>query len=332
MKALVYTGPNAVEMRDVPEPTPIDADILVQVESVGICGSDLHAYLGHDGRRPAPLILGHEASGIVLSGENIGRRVTVNPLVSCMECDVCKQGRENLCAQRQIISMMPREGAFAQRISIPERNLVTVPDHVSFDQAALAEPMACGWHAVRLAMSVVNHLEPSGLRVLVQGGGAIGTGAALAAKAQGAREIVVVEPHKDRRNFLKEKSGLDVRSPDELVQDDLFDVIIDGVGYSGTRAEASARAKPGGVISHIGLGEASGGLDIRRMTLQEITFVGTYTYTMEDFRQTAHAIFDGRLGDMSWVETMPLEAGAAAFANLVAGKVQAPKIILKPQI
>jgi threonine dehydrogenase-like Zn-dependent dehydrogenase len=84
------------------------------------------------------------------------------------------------------------------------------------------------------------------------------------------------------------------------------------------------------VIAHVGLGEDTGGLDVRRMTLQEITFIGTYTYTMQDFRDTAAAIFDGRLGPLDWTEKRPLSDGASAFADLRAGKVAAPKIILKP--
>ena len=105
MKALVYLGPNELAIRDVPEPQPAEGELLVRVDSVGICGSDMHAYLGHDERRPAPLILGHEAAGTVVSGPQDGRRVTINPLVTCMACPACLSGRENLCAARQIISM-----------------------------------------------------------------------------------------------------------------------------------------------------------------------------------------------------------------------------------
>ena len=108
------------------------------------------------------------------------------------------------------------------------------------------------------------------------------------------------------------------------------DIVIDGVGFEATRAAASAAAKPGGVVAHIGLGSATGGLDIRRMTLQEITFVGTYTYTAQDFRDTAAAMFEGRLGALDWIETRPLSDGASAFADIRAGRVAAPKIILKP--
>jgi threonine dehydrogenase-like Zn-dependent dehydrogenase len=107
-------------------------------------------------------------------------------------------------------------------------------------------------------------------------------------------------------------------------------MVVDAVGYAATRAAASALASPGGVILHIGLGEDSGGLDIRRMTLQEITFIGTYTYTMQDFRDCASAMFSGQLGKLDWYETRPLSEGNRAFNDIRAGQVAAPKIILKP--
>ena len=332
MKALVYTRPNSLAFEDMDDPRPdIDAhEVLIRVESVGICGSDMHAYLGHDDRRPAPLVLGHEAAGVVVEGEEKGRRVTVNPLVTCQECASCKRGQQNLCAKRQIISMPPREGAFAQYLKMPRQNLVTVPDHISFDKASLCEPIACGWHAVRLAKNALAHIPLKEVRVLVLGGGAIGTGAALSAKALGFHDVSVIEPNHERRAFMNERSELNVKAPEMLGADESFDLIVDGVGYKATREMASAHAKAGGVIAHIGLGEASGGLDIRRLTLQEISFIGTYTYTMADFKDTAEAIFDGRLGALDWLDVRPLEEGATAFVHLKAGQVSAPKIILKP--
>jgi L-iditol 2-dehydrogenase len=329
MKALVYTGPKSIEYCDVPDPSPGDGDVLIRVESVGICGSDMHAYLGHDERRPAPLILGHEAAGTVVSELQKGRRVTVNPLVTCRECEACRAGRENLCPGRQIVSMPPREGAFAQYVAMPERNLVTVPDDVPFSKAALAEPIACGWHGVKLAeKSLMKPLRD--IAALVIGGGAIGVGAALSLKARGVRDVLVVDANEGRRNFLPDRTGLDVRAPAMVASRDDFDLVVDGVGFAATRNDASLRVKPGGTIVHIGLGEATDGLNVRRMTLQEITFIGTYTYTDADFRETAQAIFDGRLGSLDWIEELSLVDGANAFAELLAGRVRAPKIILNP--
>lgn len=331
MRALVYTGPGALEMRDVPDPVPDAAgdEALVRIELCGICGSDMHAFLGHDARRPAPAVLGHEAAGTVVGGPDDGRRVTVNPLVSCGACARCTEGRPNLCPARQIVSMAPRPGAFAQYVSVPRANLVTVPDDVPLEKAALAEPVACGWHAVRLGAAAL-HGRLADARCLVIGGGAIGVGAALSLAAAGAGPTVVVEPSAARRDYLLRGGELDVRATDALDADARFDLIIDGVGHAATRATASERAEAGGTIMHIGLGQATDGLDVRRMTLQEIAFIGTYTYTPDDFRATCAALFDGSLGALDWTESRALDGGAAAFADIRAGTCAAPKILLHP--
>jgi len=328
MKALVYTGPEGLDFRDAPEPAPSSGDVLVEIAHVGICGSDMHAWAGHDERRPAPLILGHEAAGTIIEGPRMGRRVTVNPLVTCGTCEDCVAGRENLCHLRQIISMPPREGAFAQRLAIPERNVVEIPGGVPTEMAALAEPLACGWHAVRIAERALNRpIEEA--RCLVLGGGAIGLGAALVLASKGAREIHVAETNPARRAIVAAAGDFRAFDPAEGGPADL-DLVIDGVGFEATRAAACAAVRPGGVIAHIGLGSASGGLDIRRITLQEIAFIGTYTYTARDFVETAQAIFAGALGPLDWSEIRPLSDGARAFADIKAGRAAAPKIILKP--
>ena len=324
MKALVYEGVEQMAYRDVPDAAPGTSEHLIRVEAVGICGSDMHAYLGHDARRPAPLILGHEAAGVIATGPREGARVTINPLVSCGTCPACRSGRENLCPERQIISMPPREGAFAQYVAMPDRNLVDVPTEIPFAKAALAEPLAVSWHAARLAIEA---LHPDMTRcALVIGGGAIGLAAALALRAMGIADITITEPNELRRAYLHKVESFDVA--DTAIG--MFSVVIDAVGYAATRAVASASAAPGGVIAHVGLGEDAGGLDVRRMTLQEISFIGTYTYTAEDFRQTAAAIFDGRLGALDWIEERALSDGAQAFDDIRAGTVAAPKTILTP--
>src|SRR5215471_7748571 len=118
MKALLYTGPKALEWREQPEPMPGNDEVLVRVDAVGICGSDMHAWRGEDLRRPPPLVLGHEAAGRIASGPNAGARVAVNPMVTCGACDRCLDGRAHLCAARQTLSLPPRPGAFAECLRI----------------------------------------------------------------------------------------------------------------------------------------------------------------------------------------------------------------------
>lgn len=326
MKALVYDDVETLVYRDMPDPVADEGQSLIRIEASGICGSDMHAYLGHDERRPAPLILGHEAAGTVVGGAWDGKRVTINPLVTCGTCRACVSGRDNLCPTRMIISMPPREGAFGEYVVMANDNLVEVPDDVPLAKAALAEPLACGWHAVRLGADALD-MPISEASCAVIGGGAIGLGAALCLAAFGVTDIKVIEPNPVRRATLDKIDGFTAVEPGTVTQADL---VIDGVGYAATRADATAITRPGGVIMHIGLGEGTGGLDIRRMTLQEITFVGTYTYTAQDFRDTAAAIFDGRLGALDWTEERPLAEGQQAFADIRAGVVAAPKIILRP--
>ena len=324
MKALVYDGPKAVSYREVPDPIPSQDNVLIKIKAVGICGSDMHAYLGHDERRPAPLILGHEAAGTISGGDRDGERVTINPLVSCGTCWACCKGRENICPNRQIISMPPREGAFAQYVTMPEQNLVIVPSDYSLKKAALVEPLAVGWHTAKLAVHSIDiNMEK---RALIIGGGAIGLATALALRAMGIDDIVISEFNPLRRGYLQEHIDAKVVEKTE----DSFPIVIDAVGFGTTRAVASQLVSPGGVIAHVGLGDNADGLDIRRFTLQEITFIGTYTYTAQDFKDTAEALFTGRLGLLEWIERRPLSEGEDSFKDLLGNNVAAPKIVLEP--
>ena len=328
MKALVYTAPETLDYREAPDPEP-GGDALIRVAHVGICGSDMHAWAGHDERRPAPLILGHEVSGTVVEGPGTGGRVAINPLVTCGECAACRSGRDNLCGTRQIISMPPREGAFAELLAMPPRNLVPIPDGVPTEKAVLAEPLACGWHAVRLAQQMLDR-PIGGARCLVIGGGAVGLGAALVLSAWGGGEIHIAETSPARRGIVARAGQFRVYDPESGGDPGDVDLVVDAAGFETTRALASRTVRPGGAILHIGLGSAAGGLDIRRMTLQEIAFIGTYTYSAADFRDTAAAIFAGRLGALDWTEIRPLSEGARAFADIRAGRAAAPKIVLTP--
>lgn len=328
MKALVYRGPGLIRLEDVAIPVAGPDEVIVEVVAVGICGSDMHAYHGHDDRRPPPLVLGHEAAGRIADGKRKGERVTINPLVTCGTCAMCRDGRSHLCAQRQIISMPPRPGAFAEFVRIPERNLHSIPDDMSFRTAALAEPLAVAWHAVRLGIEALATALPAA-RCCVLGGGAIGVGAALSLKCFGARRIDLGEPHPARRKaaaslpVMPYEPGSDAEPPPGTV-----DLVIDAVGAAATREAACRMVRPGGAIVHIGLLPGQGGLDIRRITLQEITFRGTYCYTDADFREVVAMLATGGFGTLDWAAEMPLADGAVAFAALDKGEIATAKIVL----
>ena len=333
MKALLYTAPETLNYQDVETPSCQKAhDVLVKIEAVGICGSDMHAYLGHDERRPAPLILGHEAAGIAQNGRYKGKNVAINPLVSCQKCELCLQGRVNICQNREIISMPPRQGAFAEYITIPERNLVLMPDGLSYEAGSLAEPVATGLHAVYLA-SKASQRPLAEVTALVVGAGAVGLSAALTLAAHGCKSLYVAEAHAGRRDAANQKGVLQAFDPlanPSFVAEGSVDVIIDAVGIKATRVQAMQWIKAGGVIVHVGLGQGMDGFDARKLTLQEVQFLGSYTYSMSDYKAALTMLANGQMGALDWHEVRDLSQGAKAFKDLQQGKVDKAKIILKP--
>lgn len=331
MRALVYTGPNALELREERDPTPLADEVVVKVEAVGICGSDMHAYHGHDSRRPAPLILGHEAAGQVVTGPRAGERVTINPLVVDPSCRYAIEGRWHLSPTRQILSLPPRPGAFAEYVRVPERNLEPISDTLPIEHAALAEPIAVSWHAVRLAMDRL-HLPLAAARTVTLGGGAIGLTAALVARHFGATDLRVGETNPLRRDTLHRAESIETYVPGSASEpaESSVDLVIDAVGAAASRAAASRMVRPGGVIIHLGLLPGVDGLDIRKVTLQEISFIGSYCYTPTDFKQTVAAISADQLGKLRWFEERPLSEGADAFAGIDAGSIGSAKVVLRP--
>ena len=331
MKALVYTGPNTMRYRDEPEPAAAGGEVVVEVEAVGICGSDLHAFHGRDPRRVPPLILGHELAGTIVAGEGVGRRVTVNPLITCGTCDYCSTGRDNLCAHRTMIGMT-RAGGFADRLSIPAACLIDLPTQMDARIAALTEPAATGLHALNLGMRALARPLPE-VRTLVIGAGAVGLLTALLARAYGCRDVSVAETNALRRASAARSGELRVYDPatERGPGPDAVELVIDAVGGKATRSAALNAVKPGGVVVHIGLMDWASEIDMRKLTLAEITLIGTYTYSMADLRASVQALQAGIYGALDWVEERSLADGAGAFSDLDAGRCAAAKILLRPE-
>lgn len=330
MRGLVFAAANTMEMRDVAPPDPGADEALVRVDAVGICGSDLHAYKGHDPRRVPPMLLGHEFVGTVLAGPMSGQRVTANPLVVCGRCRYCAEGRTNLCSDRTMIGMS-RPGAFAERLAVPYQCMIPVPDAVSDRAAALTEPAATVIHALALAeRASVRPLAEA--RALVIGAGAIGLLASLALARRCVRAPVVVESNPLRRATLTKALGDVAASPERVAVDmaGRFDLVFDAVGIAATRDLSMKAAAAGGVVVHAGLGDWTTPLDWRDLTLREISLIGCYTYSNADLRVALDALGAGGFGNLDWVEERKLEDGASAFADLVSGSAAAPKILLRP--
>ena len=178
MTALVLTDYKQMSYCSVPDPEISSNEVLVRVKSCGICGSDIHGYDGSTGRRRPPVIMGHEASGIIEKiGTDVktwvpGDRVTFDSTIYCNECDSCRKGYVNLCTNRKVIGVScedyRRDGAFAELIAIPQHILYRIPDNVTFDQAAMIEPLSVAFHAANLAPHQL------GASVAVVGTGKIG--------------------------------------------------------------------------------------------------------------------------------------------------------------
>jgi 2-desacetyl-2-hydroxyethyl bacteriochlorophyllide A dehydrogenase len=333
MKALVYTQPNEVQLLDQPDPTLQAGEVILKIDAVGICGSDMHAYHGHDPRRKPGLILGHEFCGTVVESASEhyrkGVRVTGNPLITCGVCEYCVQGRNNLCSNRTMVGMT-RPGAFAQYMSIPAASLIDMPQDMLATHAAVTEPAATALHAINLSMrSLVRPLPEC--KVLILGGGAIGMLAALLLKHYGCAEITVAEVNPLRRAQIEQHAQVKTYNPkDTTPAENTFDFVMDAVGSKITRNTAFASVKAGGVIMHVGLQDWASEVDMRRLTLAEITLLGTYTYTTADLRATVAAIHRGAFGNLDWLDSRPLTEGPQAFHDLDQGRAASAKVILCP--
>ena len=334
MQALVYTGTNKIDFREEKNPIAKPGESLIKVKASGICGSDMHAFHGNDERRIPPLILGHEVSGTSLDGKFKDKDVVLNPLISCENCDYCKNEREHLCPERTMIGMstpIKREGGLAEFVSVPEKNIFEVPNELNIKEAALAEPTAVALHAVLLAEQ--NLKKPlSECKILIQGAGAIGLLCGLVLnKMKKAINIIMSDPNKKRLYECGKYLRANYVSPnDKSIKENNFDLVLESVGLEITRHQAIKSIAPGGTILHIGLTQPSGTFDFKKLTIQEVTLVGTYCYTNKDFQKTLEILKEKKLGDLGWIEYRDLKKGSEAFQEIHNGSCVAPKIILIP--
>jgi len=334
MHALVYTGTEQLEYMQFKDPNLIDGESIIKVSASGICGSDMHAYHGKDERRIPPLILGHEVSGIIEKGTNKGKKVVLNPLITCGECSYCKNEREHLCGKRVLLGMnrpIERQGCFAELVITPDKNIYELPSGLDIKQAPIAEPTAVALHAVEIGFeSLKKPLDQS--KILVIGGGAIGLLCALILeKYKKCKEIILIEPNEKRLKVCSNHLDSETLKPDnQNISNDSFDMVFDTVGLEITRQNSIKLVNAGGIIVHIGLTQPSGTFNFRKATLQEITFIGTYCYTNKDFSNTLNLLSSQKLGKLDWIEYRNLSKGAKAFKEIHDGTCSAPKIILIP--
>lgn len=331
MKALIYEGPKEMNMREVPVPSPNRGEIVIRVEYSGICGSELSGYLGQNSLRIPPLIMGHEFSGTIASlGDGVSRfkrgdRVTANPLVSCGQCDECVSGHPQLCASRQLLGAhLP--GSFAEYVAVAEKNVYTLPNSLSLESAAMAEPFACGIHACRLLQ-----LDPSD-RLLIVGAGPIGLFTMLAAQLFGLEQIVVMDINKERLQIVRELGGIPVPGPEELAAvrpSKGFDAALDAVGHGSTRQTCLHALRSGGRMAFSGLHSADSELPVNHIIRNEIRIVGAFAYTPRDFESALQWLADGKANLLPWTEIRPLSEGKVCFEKLLNSPGKHAKILLR---
>ena len=225
---------------------------------------------------------------------------------------------------------MTRPGAFAEFMSIPASSLIKIPEGLSLDAAALTEPAATAVHAINLSMRAL-HRPIQECRVLVLGGGAIGMLSALLLKHYGVDDVLVAEVNPLRRQAIEKHAACKTINPvEEKVAENSYEFVMDCVGAVVTRNTALAAVKPGGVMMHVGLQDWSSEIDMRKLTLAEITLLGTYTYSTVDLQATVNLLARHAFGDLTWVEKRSLEEGAKAFDDLHYGRTASAKVLLKP--
>lgn len=337
MKALVYTSPNRVELQEMEKPRPASGEALVRVEAAGICGSDMSGFLGHSARRRPPLVLGHEVAGILeeVEGEGFspGDRVCVNPLFSCLRCEDCLSGRQNLCRQWRLLGLDNLQGAFAEYVRVPVTSLVSLPRDLPLELAALPEPVANGVHLLSLAGG-----RPFGT-LAIFGAGTQGTLLLCLAKALGYQKILVSDVNAERLAIAAKlgaaavfhSAKVDVRTAVlDVTAGRGVDVAIDAVGAAKTRQDASHVCKPGGVVFLLGLAEDASSLEFIPLIRKEIRLQTSFAYTANDFRKAVELVVQGAIEIRPWTEIRVFEEGQTAFEKMVYEPGGILKMLLRP--
>ena len=283
MRASFLNKAGDMSVKEIEIPT-LDADqVLVKVESVGVCGSDVH-YYKHGKIGPfivnKPLILGHELSGVItdvgsdVSKNRVGERVAVEPQRACGNCDQCTAGRYNLCPAMEFYATPPIDGAFCEYVKIQSKFAYAIPESISFDAAALIEPMSvCIWAAQKAQIT-------KGSRVLIAGAGPIGVIMAQVASALGASEVVVTDIVSDRLAFvLKHGATRTINTKSESIGDEKFDAFIDACGVESAVVSGIKATGPAGRVLLVGLGSDEMKLPISHIQNNEIIVTGVFRYT-----------------------------------------------------
>jgi L-iditol 2-dehydrogenase len=342
MKALVLEAYHKLDFTDVPNPMINDDEVLVQVKAVGICGSDVHGLDGSTGRRIPPIIMGHEASGrIITAGKNVtnwkpGDRVTFDSTIYKLDDWYTLSGHYNLSDNRMVLGVscneFRRDGAFAQYVALPQHILHRIPDNVTFEQAALVEPVAVALHAINLSGIKLNDTA------VVFGAGMIGLFIIQLLKHAGCT-VIAVDILEERFEMAK-KAGADVvlNSLTNNVSDEIrklsrnrgADVAFEAVGLSATINSAVESLRKGGTLVLVGNLSPSIDFPLQKVVTGEITLKGSCAINGE-YPTVLDLISKGMIDVDSMISNVvPLSEGAKYFNKLYNKEPGLLKVILKP--
>jgi L-iditol 2-dehydrogenase len=341
MKSLLLKEYLQLELADFPEPEPGPGEVLIRVAACGICGSDVHGYDGTSGRRIPPIVMGHEAAGVVAAtGAGVSRfvsgdRVTFDSTVYCGECAFCKRGEVNLCDRRQVIGVScgeyRRHGAFAEYIAVPERILYSLPVAMSFPEAAMLEAVSVALHAVHVTGDV------KGQTVLVIGAGMIGLLTMQAARAAGAARVLIADIDATRLSLARSlgNDGVFNLSGDGLTQEILkqtagvgADVVLEAVGRNETIATAIDSVRKGGTVTLIGNITPKVELPLQKVVSRQLRLQGTAASAGE-YPEAIDLVASGKIKVKPLITAVaPLEDGPEWFKRLYAHEPNLMKIVL----
>ncbi|MEW6610615.1 MAG: alcohol dehydrogenase catalytic domain-containing protein [Patescibacteria group bacterium] len=319
MKALVYTKPHTIVFKEVPYPKIKPNEVLIRVKSVGICGTDLHIYSGGM-QLPTPLIIGHEFSGVVWkTGASVkkfekGDRVVAEHVVSCGICRYCRRGRPNLCAYAQVIGLH-RSGALAEYVAVPETLVYPFPKGMSFDEAALIEPLSIAYYAAQEIGLVLD------ARVAVIGQGPIGLLVDQVLKAAGAY-VIGIDIQDTRLQFALRRKWVDkaVNSTKQNVADvisaltkDGVDIAVEAVGHAASAELSLEITRQHGTVVLLGVFESPASLNLMHLVKKELTVRGSWTCAFA-FPQSIELVAQGKIDLKSLItHRYAASEGARAF-------------------
>lgn len=327
MQVLMLTAIRELQILDVPEPRVVrPRDVLVQVRASGICGSDLHGYTGQSGRRTPPLIMGHEAAGEVAEvGSAVhrfhpGDHVAIQPWTYCGVCPACMDGKHLWCPERRLMGMTA-PGAFAEYLVCPAVNLFPIPDAVSFEHAALTEPVAVALHAVGRAS-----FKPYETAAII-GAGTIGLLVLAVSRLMGLRRLIVIDLDEDRlgmaRNLgadvtINPSIGDVVESTRAAVDSEGVDHVFEVVGVPATFQSSVELARRGGEVTWIGNNERYAEIDVQSVVTREINIRPSYAFTLAEFGRALTLLAGGCIpADRLITRQAGLDEGPGLFEELL---------------